>query len=199
MMARLCDCGRTTEPCNHARLCRACAKKQKACPFCGKVKEALILGRLQKKLSDVLPDHRLGRRLPNKLADKLLPRIRFYTVFHSGTPCDECERHFEPLAIVEYKDDSDRTGTIRILQSVDELEKLLKKHELEEGPKAALCAAELLQAMWVARGGGLEPSELDEVKVEKGVASFEFRKGRTAAKVRVHLDEDGAFSGFEFD
>lgn len=199
MMARLCACGNLTDPCNHASLCSECGKRQNACLFCGKSLAPRLADRIQKELDASFGGHRVGRELPNKLCAKLLRRVKFFFVFHPESPCKTCDPNVELLAIVEYREDGDRTGSVRILGSAAELEALLRRQELKGGAEAALCAAQLVQALWHAAEGSVQPSDVEAVKLVGDGATFEFRKGRATAKLRVVLTLDGAFERFRFD
>lgn len=199
--ARQCGkCKVMTTPCGpHAWICQTCAHKEQVCPFCGKSKGGaaakLEVDRIQRELSRALPGHRVGRELPNKLAARLLPRVKFFTVFHSGHPCDACVRHSEPLAAVVFQNDKDRNGTVSIVCTENELADLLKRQKLSGGAEAALCAAQLVQALWLPDNGGLEPSDLKGVTVDgkSDIAAFEYKKGDACWALRVRLDREGAF------
>ncbi len=200
--ARICnDCQSNVTPCGpHAQLCQTCADKKKVCPFCGKPKgtpTSAAAARIAKELSAALPGHRPGREMPNKLAAKLLPRVKFFYVFHSASPCKECAENAEVTAAVEYKDDKDKEGTAVILRSEKDLAGLLKRQKLAGGAEGALLAAQLVQSLWRPIHGGLDPSDVEKVKLEGGAASFEYKKGHAYWSLTLRFDKDGAFETLE--
>lgn len=197
-IAKMCpECnGAGAAACAHAKMCKECAAKKQVCAYCGRPLKGAVapfMGRLQEALAKALPDHKIGRRLPNELAKKLLPRAQFYMVLHSGSPCTACAKNAEALAAIEFKDENDKEGTVRILASEKDLAELLVRQKLAGGPDAALCAAELVQALWQGKGA----PEASEVK--DGKASFKIWKGDRAGGLSVALDADGKFASLELD
>jgi len=200
--ARMCsDCQANVTPCGpHAQICQTCADKKKVCPFCRKPKGtpiSAISGRIQKDLAAALPGHRPGREIPNPLAAKLLPRVKFFYVFHSASPCKECAENAEVVAAVEFKDEKDKDGTVLILRSEMDLGALLKRQKLAGGAEGALLAAQLVQSLWRPIHGALDPSDVEKVKVEGGAASFEYKKGHSYWSLTLRFDKDGALEALD--
>jgi hypothetical protein len=194
-MAMICtQCRQDATPCaTHAKICQQCADKAQVCPYCQKAavgSRAAAVKKIEEELAKALPDHKVGRALPNELAKKLLPNVPFFMVMHSGSPCKACEANHEPLAAVEFKDDKDSEGTVHILKSEKDLAELLARQKLPGTEEGVLLAAQLAQAMWEPLGGGLTPDFLEKVKIEGGKAVFEFKKGKETHALTV-TTQDG--------
>jgi hypothetical protein len=193
MVAKMCEqCKQAAAPCMHAKFCKECADKKKVCPWCGRVPAGSagdLEGRLQAGIDKALPGHRLGR----SFTKHQLPRVTFYLIVHDGTPCKSCAKHAEALGAIEYKDDKDTEGEARVITSAKDLSELLKRQKLEGSENAALCAAELVQALWESKKGGIDPSTPRGIKIQDGKAAFTFKKGEEPRKLTVTLDEKGAF------
>lgn len=189
-MAMICrQCRREVTPCaTHAQACLSCADKAQVCAYCLKARagsRAAAVKKVEEELAKALPDHKIGRVLPNESAGKLLPHVRFFMVLHAGSPCKTCGPHQEPLAAVEFKDEKDSEGQVRLLKSEKDLAELLARQKLPADEEGCLLAAQLVQAMWEPLQGGLTPDLKDKVSIEAGEAVFEFKKGKDAYRLRV--------------
>lgn len=195
MVAKMCEqCKQAACPCMHAKFCKECADRKKVCAWCAKPlagSAADVMGRLQAGLDKALPGHRAGR----SISKKPLPRVTFFLVVHDGTPCTSCPKHAEALAAIEYKDEKDTEGQVRILTSEKDLSELLARQKPGGKEEAALCAAELAQALWESKKGGVEPSSVKDVKIVDGKAKFTIVQGEAARTLVVTLNEQGEVTG----
>lgn len=195
-MALMCTrCRQEATPCaTHAKICQTCADKAQVCPYCQKAlagSRAAASKKIEDELGKLLPDHKVGRALPNELAKKLLPNVQFFMVMHSSSPCKACEAHQEPLAAIEFKDEKDSEGTVRILKTEKDVLELVQRQKLAGKEEGVLLAAQLLEATW--EPGDLTPDLAEKVKIENGKATFEFKKGK-ASWALVVSTADGLIS-----
>jgi hypothetical protein len=179
--------------CQHAKVCRGCAEKKGVCAFCSKPARGSKedVAKLQAALDKDLAGHKLGRELPNELAKKLLPDVRFTMVSHPDAPCKTCRKHSEPLAAAEKE-------KVTLIASEEQLSELLIRQGLAGKEEAALCAAQLVQALWEPAHGGSQPDKVQVAESKssgkaKFVAEFEYKKGHAAWNGSVALDADGNF------